>query len=135
MKNLKDFILESRYLRGRLKNYNIVGNSAEYIDYFNISNDYDNIMQITDELIDKLAKCDNKCKLALGRTIYDIADLSWFADGLKHLNEIDKNEYPMIEVDTSYKYKNRYYATLHGFGNGKSIHWNSKTQSWEKFTA
>ena len=131
MKDLKELILESR-LSSRMKNYDVVGSGDKYINYFDVSNDYDSIMEISDKLIDEIAKCDNKCKLSLGRLIYNITDLSWFADGLKHLNEIDKTEYPMIEVDTQYKYKNRYHATLHGYGKGKSIHWNSKTQSWEK---
>lgn len=129
MKTLKDSILESR-LSSRMKNYNITG-SDNYVNYFDNSNNYDDVMEISDKLIDEIEKCGNTCKLALGRLIYNITDLSWFVDGLKHLNEIDKNEYPMIEVDNQYKYKNRYHATLHGYGKGKSIYWNSKTQSWE----
>ena len=82
-------------------------------------------------MIKELEDCNNNCKISLEQTIYTPADFSWFTDGLKHLDELDVKDYPMIDIDTKYKYKNRFHPTLWARGNGKDVHWNMKTQSWE----
>jgi hypothetical protein len=106
-------------------------NGAKYVNYFDTSNKYKDVKNIAEKLIEELESCNNNCKLSFGHTMYNPADFSWFTDGLKHLDELDEKDYPMIDIDTKYKYKNRFHPTLWARGNGKGVHWNMKTQSWE----
>ena len=128
MKSLSSYLQES-HLGSRMKGYGIIKTSVK--DFMDIRT-YGQLVKIADTLIEKMEECDCKCGVYLGSTIYDPKDYSWFVDGLKHLKDFGFSDEDIINIDTSYKYKNRFHPTLSIYHNGAEMHWNMKESIWEK---
>lgn len=129
MRTLKEVMNES-YLASRMKGYGKYS-GAKVVDYMNVKGDLDTLKGIANEFAQALEDCDNKCFIYFDNTVFNPNDFSWVADGLRHLDLLN-TKVIRVDIDTQYKYKNRFHPTLVCYCNNRTeIHWNMKTQSWE----
>jgi hypothetical protein len=126
MKDLKDFINESM-LRSRMKGY---GGQASYIDFSKVRT-YRQLLDVLDEFIEALTQNNAKCGVYINSTLYKPGDYSWVLDGLKHLKDFNFEDKDIIDIDSQFKYKNRFHPTISIYHNKNTMCWNMKTQTWE----